>query len=59
MSEEWKAKTYDIVAFKVPDHHSLGYWSWVAAKSVPDIVLEAIKREANVISIRLVESGNR
>jgi hypothetical protein len=54
MSEK-RPKQFDIVAFKVPDHRSLLYSSWLPVEALHNALNDAIEKGANVISIRLVE----
>jgi len=48
-------KKFDIVAFKVPQHHPLVYRMRITEEEPLKAISEAIKKGANVISIREVE----
>lgn len=48
-------KLYDIVAFKVPSHHSILYQAWLTEETLKERLSWALGQGANVVSIRLVE----
>jgi hypothetical protein len=46
---------FDIVAFQVPRHRSILYRSFLDEEKLVEALREAIRRGANVVSIRRVE----
>jgi hypothetical protein len=46
---------FDIAAFRVPQHRSLLYESFLTPEQLVEALKEAISRGANVVSIRRVE----
>lgn len=48
---------FDIVAFNVPDHHSLIYRKYQTKEQLLTLVAKSVDLGANVISIRGVREG--
>jgi hypothetical protein len=52
--EEESVKMFAVVAFKVPEPHSILYRNFITKEKLLEAVSEAIDKGANVISVREV-----